>query len=272
MRAALRILWDVLSYRLVRLEMANLVAAVSLSLALRLSFAEVVVRGGFALLLNLLVYLNNDFHDIEQDLGGGRDDAKTRFLAAHPRAAVGAQLGLVVALAAIAVMWDATLLVAAVAGGGICWAYSAWLKRRPYVDVLAMTLWGAAMPLVGVPLSSSTGILLVVQLGLFSTVFELIQVRRDFDHDRSQGVRTTAVALGPERTLLAARVAIVGASAYATLLLSWMLGPALLIAALLPVKTDPVRHWNRVRLVLGLVWLGLLGQVYFWGALRGALS
>lgn len=272
MGAALRILWEVLTYRLVRLEMANLAAAVSLSLALRLSMSEVVVRGAFALLLNLLVYLNNDYHDVVQDLSAGRDDAKTRFLSQHQDAALGAQVGLAALLIAIALAWDPSLLVAGALGGGICLAYSARLKRHPYVDVLAMTLWGAAMPLVGVPLTSAEGLLLVVELALFSTVFELIQVRRDHDHDLSHGLRTTAVALGPEATLLAARVAMALAAIYATVALNRWLGPALLVAALLPTRVDPVRHWNRVRLIFGLVWLGVLASVWHRGQLSGLLS
>ena len=47
-----------LAFRVKKLEMANLVAAVAVMLALRLPWPEVAARSAFALLLNLLVYLN----------------------------------------------------------------------------------------------------------------------------------------------------------------------------------------------------------------------
>ena len=46
---------------------------------------------------------------------------------------------------------------------------------------------------------------MALQLGLFSGVFETIQVLRDADEVAEEGVRTTAVALGKPRTLMLAR-------------------------------------------------------------------
>ena len=65
MLSALRILFDVVVFRLRRLEMANLAGAVSVMLALRLPVSDVVLRTGFALLLNVLAYLTNDYYDLE---------------------------------------------------------------------------------------------------------------------------------------------------------------------------------------------------------------
>src|SRR5262249_54237514 len=87
--AELQILADVAFYRIRRLEMANLAGAFALALALHLAPLEIGVRLLFGLLLNLLVYLNNDFHDRDVDLvAAGRERGKTEFLVANVGAAV----------------------------------------------------------------------------------------------------------------------------------------------------------------------------------------
>ncbi len=269
MGAAFRILFDVLAYRLRRLEMANMVAAVAIMVALRLSPADIAVRTGFALLLNLLAYLTNDYYDVERDLIGKREPAT--FLAAHLRAALGAQIGLVVVLLGVALLWSTGLVVALAAGGGLCWIYSARLKQTPYLDVLAMAAWGVAMPLVAVPLGSAVGWSLLGELGLFSASFELIQVARDRDEDAAAGIVTTAVRIGAARCLTAARVMMLVAAVYATLVLHRYLGLAVLGAALLAPGADVARYWNRVRFALGLVWLATLAWVFIEGGTAGLL-
>ncbi len=180
MPAALKIIVNVAVFRLKKLEMANMFAAVAIMLALRLDWDDMALRFGFGLLLNLLAYLTNDYCDVDQDLASPNKNTKSvRFLKEHMGAALGAQIGLAVVLAGIAIWWSPGLLVALVAGAGICWVYSWKLKRLPYVDVLAMITWGAAMPLVGVPLDSALGWILLGQLALFSACFESIQVIRE---------------------------------------------------------------------------------------------
>ncbi len=271
MRAAFKILADVLAYRLKKLEMANMVAAVAIMLALRLPVRDLAVRTGFALLLNLLAYLTNDYYDVEHDLAGGREPDKTRFLAGHKREALGAQLGLAAVLAVIGALTYPGLILAAAAGAGICWAYSARLKHMAYADVIAMTLWGIAMPLVAVPLHSRLGWALVFQLGLFSACFELIQVMRDQEEDRALGIETTAVRLGSARTLVVARVMMLLSAAYAILVLQRWFGLLLLVAPLIPVGSDVSRYWNRIRMTLGVVWLATLVWVFFTGSSLGWL-
>ena len=139
MIAAARIVFDVFVYRVRRLEMANMVAAISLSLALALPGKQVLLRALFAAVLNLLAYLTNDYYDVDRDLEAGRALDKTRYLADHRRAAIGAQLGLAALLVALAFVIDVGLLIPAAAGAGICWAYSAKLKCVPVLDVLSMT-------------------------------------------------------------------------------------------------------------------------------------
>jgi 4-hydroxybenzoate polyprenyltransferase len=278
MLAALRILGHVLGYRLQRLEMANLAAAAALVVALRLPPAEAALRFVYALLLNLFSYLNNDYYDVERDLEGGRDVEKTRYLREHLGAALAAQIALALALVALALGYDPELLVAGGLGAGVCWAYSARLKRVPYADVAAMTLWGAAMPLAAVPLDNELGWALVGQLALFSTCFELIQVLRDREEDAVARLETTAVRLGARRTLLLARLAMLATAVYAALILQRWLGLALLVAPLLPAPNASdgsaeaiARYWNRVRLVFGLVWLATLAWVYTTGQSAGWL-
>ncbi len=255
MRAELQILADVASYRLRRLEMANLGGAAAIAVALHLPTVEIAARVGFGLLLNLLVYLNNDFVDGDSDLAApSREYDKTSFLMTHRAAAVRAQLGLLAALAGFAAWYGGGLWMPLWLGGGVCWAYSAALKHRPGVDVLAMMAWGMAMPLVGVPPEHLHAALpLLVMLGLFSGVFESVQVLRDVDEDRDRGVHTTAVAWGRARTLLLVR-SITGLAAIHALV-SFGIGVAIptAIAALRPAgAATPVALWNRLRALCGL--------------------
>ncbi len=259
MLSALRILFDVVVFRLRRLEMANLAGAVSVMLALRLPVSDVVLRTGFALLLNVLAYLTNDYCDLERDLKAGRAEGKTRFLAEHRRAALGAQIALGAILAAIALGLSPGLLVALVFGEGLCWLYSVKVKRMPFADVIVMAVCGGAMALVAVPLDRGLGWLLVAQLALFSGAFELIQVMRDRVEDAESGVVTTAVKLGESSTLLVLRFWMALTAAFATLTLHRFVGPALAIAIFLPYAQGGAKsYWNQVRLVFGLVWLGIV--------------
>lgn len=264
--AAVRILWGVVTYRLGRLEMANLGGAVSVMLALHLSVLDIVVRTSFAFLMNLLAYLTNDYCDIERDLASGRANEKTKFLAANRGAALGAQGVLVLVLAGIAVWWSPGLLVALAAGAGLCWLYSAKLKRVAYVDVLLMGLCGAGMALVAVPLDRALGWYLVTQLGLFSACFELIQVLRDRAEDERNEIFTTAVRLGEARTLAFLRVLMIGSAVFASLELNRFVGPILIFAVLVPFDSARAdRYWNRVRLVFGLAWLGIVSFIVYTG-------
>ena len=263
MGAALRIVLDVLVYRLRRLEMANMVAAVAIMLALRTPWTDLAIRSVFALVLNVLAYLTNDYCDVHRDLAGGRAPKKTEFLRDHMGAALGAQLALGALLVAIAAAHDLGLLVPGILGALLCWVYSAKLKITPYADIAAMIAWGVIMPLVAFPLDHRLGWLLVTQLALFSACFETIQVIRDHDEDRAAGIETTAVRLGPKRSLALARTFMVLSAVYATLVLHRYLGPALLVAPLLPFQPgDESKYWTRIRLVMGLVWLGMLVTVY----------
>lgn len=269
MLASLRILFDVLSFRLRRLEMANMVSAGAILWALHVPLMwEGLVRLSFALALNVLVYLNNDYHDLEEDLDAtGRERERTEFLANHRGAALGAQFVLAGALLGFALWWGGQLWRPLVLGGGICWLYSAVLKRRPVVDIVAMIIWGVTMPMVGVVTDSTASWLLLAQLGLFSGVFESIQVLRDHDEDAAAKVHTTAVAIGPGSMTWVIRALLFGCACFGGLAFHPLVsvGPAL--AMLVPpaiVKTT--RYWHVIRVLLGLTFVAECGLIFLSGS------
>jgi 4-hydroxybenzoate polyprenyltransferase len=271
--AAFRIICDVVEYRLRRLEMANLAASVALVLVLRLSWFDAALRVGAAFLLNVLAYLSNDYHDVDQDLATGRAPDKTRFLSEHRGAALGAQAGLLALLVAIALAHDPGMLVGALGGAGVCWWYSQSLKRRPWVDVASMTAWGALMPAVSVPLHHSAGLALLGLLAAFSMSFECVQVLRDREEDLAHGVRTTAVVLGVKGTLALLRISIALVVAIAVACVEWRTAIVFALALALPFgATAPERDWNRLRLVFGVGWLATLGVVWWRGELDGVFT
>jgi 4-hydroxybenzoate polyprenyltransferase len=267
MLAGLKIIAGVVVYRLRRLEMANLAAAVSIAVALRLPWVDVACRTLFAFVLNVLVYLNNDYIDIGLDLRSFDKDAKkSRFLADHLREALVAQWLLLALLVVAAILYDPGLLVPIVVGGGVCFWYTAQLKHRLYLDILAMTVWGAAMPLCGTPISSTLGVCLALQLGLFSAVFETIQLMRDNDEDEKGGVPTTSVVLGKTRTLALARILMLCATLYALLVMHPIVAAISLGVLAIPFDPNCVdRYWTRVKLVYGAAWLALCAWL-FWQA------
>jgi 4-hydroxybenzoate polyprenyltransferase len=273
MLVGFKIVAGVVAYRLRKLEMANLAAAGSIAVSLHLHWLDIAIRTLFAFLLNVLVYLNNDYIDIAVDLqSADKDTDKARYLATHKSAALWAQLALVGLLVLLSAVYDAGLLVPLFAGGGVCWWYSWQLKRCPYLDILAMMVWGITMPLCGSPVMSLLGWSLALQLGLFSGVFESIQVMRDADEDAKEGVRTTGVVLGKARTLLLARVIMVGCTVYAALVLQPL--AALISAAALVVPFSPnrvERYWTHVKLVYGITWLFICAWVFFKGESSGLL-
>ena len=273
MVAGLRIVISVIAYRLRKLEMANMAAAGSMAVALRLPVLDVAVRVLFAFLLNALVYLNNDYIDVAIDLqSSGKDNEKSRYLANNMRAALWAQLMMLAFMVLIAIAYDIGLLVPLIAGGGICWWYSAKLKHAPPWDIVAMMIWGVTMPLVGAPVSNLLGWALSLQLGLFSGVFETIQVMRDAEEDAKEGVRTTGVMLGVKRSGTLARALMVLCSLYAAMVLHPWVAAVTIVALLIPCDERNIEtYWTRVKLVYGVAWLMLCAWVFFQGRSAGML-
>lgn len=273
MLASLTILLDVAVFRLRKLEMANLAAALVLSLVLRLPPHETALRLLAAGVLNLLVYLNNDYLDVAADLqAADRDASRTRFLHAHLGTARTLQWLLAAALVALGALIGPGLILTLLAGGGICIAYSAKLKHVPYADIAAMAAWGVAMPLVGAPVDSRLGWLMALQLGCFSAVFESLQVLRDREKDSRAGVRTSAVLFGGARTVVIARGLMLVCAGFGAACLHPVFGGGLALALLLPLsEANAARDWTRVKAVYGLCWLACCAWLFSEGQAAGLL-
>jgi 1,4-dihydroxy-2-naphthoate octaprenyltransferase len=132
-----------------------------------------------------------------------------------------------------------------------------------------MTIWGVSMPLVGFPLDRMAGWILVGQLGLFSTVFESIQILRDRADDAAQAAQTTAVLLGEHATRRIIGGALIVAGGYAILCLSPWAGLAVIACVFMPIGEDIPRYWNRIRLVCGLAFLAECATLYATGHTQG---
>jgi 4-hydroxybenzoate polyprenyltransferase len=224
--------------------------------------------------LNALLYLNNDYLDVEIDLkSADKSKANARFLADHMRAALGAQLVLVALLVIAAVIFDLGLLVPLIGAGGICWWYSAKLKHMPALDIIAMIIWGVMMPMCGTPVTNILGLMMTFMLGSFSGVFETIQVMRDADEDAAEGVRTTGVVLGKQKTLMLARALMVLCTVYAALFMHPAAAAVSAAALFIPfTEANIERYWTRVKLVYGVSWLVICAWVWFHGESSGLLA
>lgn len=246
--------------------MFNLFAALSIMVALRGRPQDIVVRFLFAFVLNVLVYLINDYFDVEIDLQTeSRERGKVVFLKEHRAQARVLMVAVFLGLAVWASIYDPGLLVPLAGGAGICWLYSARLKHVPIADVVSMTFWGLFMPMAGIFLDSRNGWLLIGQLALFSSCFETIQTLRDRESDRLAGTATTAVYLGERGTKILLRALFLVNALYGILLLHRIFGLFFLVAAALPVLPGKMdAYWNRVRLIFGLTWLAMLVQFYLY--------
>lgn len=271
MTAVFRILRDVIVYRIRKREMANLASSLTIMLAMGLAVDDIAVRFVFAVGLNLAVYLTNDIYDVDADLASpSKDVEKATFLRAHRPAAWMAVLVPVVLMAGIGCLWNRELLVTLVVAAGVCWAYSARLKRVAFVDLPTILICAVAGSMLAFPLDRMLGWCLAGLLGLFAACFQTVQMVRDHDDDEAFGTRTTAVALGPHATIRLQRALLVGAAVYTALVLHRWVGAAMILTAFLPFRADQANtHWNRIRIALGLAWLAIVAWVSWTGASYG---
>jgi 4-hydroxybenzoate polyprenyltransferase len=273
LRAAAKILFSVGRYRLRKREMANFAGALSVMLVLGLAWREVLLRVVAVAGMNLLVYLHNDYLDLPADLAScQRRGPETAFLAAHRRAALLAQALLVAVLAAVGSFagWGVLLAIAAALGPVLL--YSARGKRVPFADVALIALGATGLGMVAAPLDSVLGWCFAVQLGLLAGCFQLIQALRDLRDDASFGIRTTAVVLGVDRTVLLLRACMLLTALFAAAALHRWWGLTLVVAVLLPYRKQLAeRYWNQVRLLFGASWLLLIGSVALQGRASGWL-
>jgi 4-hydroxybenzoate polyprenyltransferase len=262
-RAALKIIWQSFGYRVRKREANNLAVTGSMMLAFHMAWPDIVYRCVYALVLNVYVYLVNDFWDIDLDLGSERrSDDRVRFRAENRGATVGAILGLTLVLLLGSLVHSRLLVIALVANTIMIHLYSVWLKRVPIADLLMMALAGASMTMVGLP-ERVLGWKLLGLLSLLSCSYEVIQVIRDEREDRENEVRTTAVVLGSRASAWIYRGIMAGAAAYGFWIVGSPLALALLAATPLPLTPERAsRSWDLARVVTGSVWLALMAQVY----------
>lgn len=262
--AATRIIWESFVYRLKKREMNSLPAALPMMVALAMPWDDIVFRTLYLLVLNVYVYLFNDYFDIEIDLASPqKDQRKARFMADNRGASKLALFGLGAALFVAAALHSSLMVWAFIINTFVIIVYSRWLKRMPIVDAIAMVGWGASMQLVaidGSPLSWK----LVGFLALLCSSFEIIQVVRDAPEDREAGIVTTGVLLGTRRSAMIFRAILVASAAYGWLVLGSPFALGLLAGLALPLTPATAnRTWDLTRVLYGIVWLAILLQVYF---------
>lgn len=293
MSSALRIIWEAALYRVKRREANNLLTSASLMIALGFAGLDVAYRTLFAALLNVFIYLQNDYYDIELDLASPqKDQAKARFMADHRGAARGALAGLAALLLLSALLHSPVLVVAFAMNALVVFVYSAWLKRWPLVDVAMMGIWGVTMAMVALPLgalpagierwlaspvqlawlaagSAATAAQvalawkLILLLGLLCAAFEVIQVVRDEPGDRETKIVTTAVLLGSRGAAWLFRAIVAGTAAYGLLVVGAPVSLVLLVAVALPLTPERAdRTWDLCRILFGLTWVAILALVW----------
>ena len=265
---ALKIAFESFLYRVGKHEANNLLATISMLLVFKVAGVDLHCGSSCAILLNLLIYLSNDYCDMDVDLcDSKKNQPKTRFMAEHQRAAQLAVFGEFLLLGACAIahalLYRTLLLPAAlVINVTLYHAYSRWLKRIPIIDLLAMTLAGATSTMVGAP-DGVVGYKLLGLLALFSGAYEIIQVIRDAQSDQRQGVCTTAVLLGPSLAAWLFRAIVLGATLYGVLVIGTSAAAGIVLALLLPLDVaEATRSWDKARVIFGISWLAILVQLY----------
>ncbi len=266
---ALRIIWRSFIYRLKMREANNLAVTLSMMLAFRLAWPDLTYRLIYAVLLNMYVYLINDYFDIELDRRSpDRDRDHAEFMAAHRSATAGGIIGLGVLLLAGALVHSTLLVLAFVSSTAVIVLYSSSLKRVPIADLLMMAIAGGTGTIIGLPgdqLSGDQllGWKLIGMLSILCCCYELIQIIRDEPTDRENKIKTTAVLLGVRTTTWIYRLVMTLAAVYGELVIGSHLALVLLVAALLPLSpARAARTWDGVRVISGSVWVGLMIQVY----------
>ncbi|MCB9556676.1 MAG: UbiA prenyltransferase family protein [Deltaproteobacteria bacterium] len=250
-------------------EANNLLVVASLAFASRLALEETGLRLVLSVLLNIYAYLLNDLCDLGVDHATPhRQTDKVAFLRAHRSTAI-VVLAVIAAvlhgfawLVGRAAPWPLTLFSVA-SSVVLVSLYSFWLKRLPIADILAMALAGATGTLLGASFERGSWVLVGVA-GLICGAYQAVQLLRDIDVDRAQGVGTTAVVLGTTATAWILRLLLVAGAAYGVWVVGSYWGCGLLLALVVPYRGEhAARSWDMLRLVSGGVWLALLIELYF---------
>ena len=264
LRAPIRIIAETLWYRVRRREANNFLTTLSLMAALRLSWPDILYRGAFALLLNIYVYLINDYCDVEIDISSAdKDREKAAFLKEHRGAAKSALIFLALVLGIAGILHSPVLFICFAANTVIVYSYSVWFKRMPYLDVIAMIVCGVSMSLAAIPQNSVTAYKYLVVLGLICAAFEVVQVIRDEPEDRRAGIRTTAVRLGQFRARLIFIFLAFSVAAYSYFVIHSLAGLLFLLAPAVPISSkNASRAWDILRLIFGTAWFLMMVELF----------
>ena len=263
-RAPLRIIAETLWYRVRRREANNFLTTLSLMTALKLPWPDILYRGVFALLLNIYVYLINDYCDVEIDISSAdKDRKKTAFLRENLKAARVALFSLAFVLGIAGILHSPVLFICFLANTVVVYSYSVRFKRMPYIDVIAMIVCGITMSLAAVPQNGVIAYKYFVVLGLICAAFEVVQVIRDEPEDRLAGICTTAVRLGQFRARLIFVFLVLSVAAYSYFLIHSRAGLLFLLALAVPFSSkNASRAWDILRLIFGAAWLLMMAELW----------
>lgn len=232
--------------------------------ALRLAWPDILYRGCFALLLNIYVYLINDFCDVKIDISAAdKDRNKTAFLMENQKAAKAALFSLALILGFAGILHSPVLFICFLANTAVVYSYSVWFKRMPYLDITAMVVCGITMSMAAIPPNSMIAIKYFGLLGLICAAFEVVQVIRDEPEDRRAGICTTAVRLGAFRARLIFIFLTLSAAAYAYFLIHSLAGFIFLLAPTVTLSSkNASRAWDILRLIFGTAWLLMMAELW----------
>lgn len=267
--SSIRIAYESFAYRVRKREANNLVVTFSMMVAFGLSWPDLIYRGIFALVLNMYIYLINDVFDVHVDLASpGKDQVKTIYISKHPKSAWLAVVLEALILIALSIghyflYQNILLILAFVINTVVIIGYSRWLKRIPFLDVGIMAVAGASTTMMGVP-TNALGYSILGFLAILCASYQIIQLVRDMEVDQKEGVHTSAVLLGAKASRIGFIFLVIGGAIYGILLLKSFAPLGLLAGIVFPLTPEKAeRSWDYARLVFGLVWLAILGEIFF---------
>lgn len=272
-KVVFRVLYRVLIKRLCQLDMKNFFAALSIMLVLKIEFASIFFRSIFSLCLNLIVYLHNDYCDLERDFRKDSISCSTMIINNNRILTRRLLITGFALLFLVAILWDFMIVLAVIIGAGTCLIYSAKLKHIPILDIISIFFFGSGMTLIAVADDDYNVIFLVILLGFFASALQAIQLIDDYEQDRSNSLTTTAVFLGKTNTLWLARGWMFLTALYSVALLHRYISLLLFLSPILPLYENEVQDYRKkVILVFGLTWVGILSWLYFYDGYFGLIK
>lgn len=272
MKTAFRIALDVFSFRIKRFEVGQLLVPFSVIFTYQYSGLAMLKRGGLVTLLFFFIHLNNDVCDLNIDQEENRAPDKTKFLRQNKNIAIWLQWTIGSFTLLFLYFFDVKFLMPVFVGGLAGVMYSAWLKKLPFIDLLTNSVWPAMLILVSSPFFEFVGILLAIQISLFTIVVQPLQLLRDYDNDKKLGLKNTVIWLGIKKTKILIKFLILINSLYGVLFLHKFFGLMFLSLLLIPIKRNRTRSIIMMfRGIFILYWLGVLWYLYFYSQAIGII-